>query len=107
MTNSHIATLVIVAASVTWALRALPFAALAPLRHSVIVRYLSLHMPLGVMAILTIYAIRESADYTPRHTTWLFIAVAATVGVHLWKRQAVLSILLGTGCYVILMSALG
>ena len=39
--NGYIALLVGVAAAVTWALAGLPFAALAPMRHSAVVKYLS------------------------------------------------------------------
>ncbi|WP_433465019.1 branched-chain amino acid transporter permease [Spirillospora sp. CA-128828] len=55
---------IIVAAAVTWALRALPFAALAPLRASGIVRYLNTRMPAGVMAILVVYCLRDPATAT-------------------------------------------
>lgn len=105
MDNAHIALLVGVAAVITWGLRALPFAALAPLRHSAVVRYLSVHMPVGVMVMLAIYTLRgpvEAGD--GRQLLWLAIAVVVTVGLHLWRRQAVLSILAGTAVYVTLMS---
>lgn len=46
-------------AAVTWALRALPFAALAPLRASGTVRYLSTRMPAGIMVILLVYCLRD------------------------------------------------
>lgn len=62
--NAYIAVLVLVSAAVTWALRALPFAALAPMRHSRVVEYLSVHMPVGVMLILAIYTVRTVAGDT-------------------------------------------
>lgn len=101
----HIAALVAVSAAVTWALRALPFAVLAPMRHSVIVKYLSLHMPLGVMVMLALYTIRGVTEATVPQQVWMGIAVAVTVGLHLWRRQALLSILAGTVVYVVLMTA--
>lgn len=48
-----------VSAAVTWGLRALPFAALAPLRASAVLHHLSERMPVGVMVILTVYALRD------------------------------------------------
>ncbi|CAN3129786.1 branched-chain amino acid transporter permease [Mycobacterium sp. smrl_JER01] len=105
--NAHIAVLVAVSAAVTWALRALPFAALAPLRHSRVVRYLSVHMPVGVMLILAVYTLRTVSGTTPVQLMWLGIAVAVTAGLHLWRGQALLSILAGTCCYVTLMSLWG
>ena len=105
--NAYIAVLVAVSAAVTWGLRALPFAALAPLRHSRVVKYLSVHMPVGVMLILAIYTLRTVAGDTATQLTWLAVAVAVTVGLHLWRAQALLSIVAGTTCYVTLMSVWG
>lgn len=104
--NGYIALLVGVSAAVTWALRALPFAVLAPMRHSAVVRYLSVHMPLGVMVMLAIYTLHSAARENVREMLWLAIGVAVTAGLHLWRRQALLSILVGTAVYVTLMSTL-
>lgn len=103
---AHIAAMVAVSAAITWALRALPFAALAPLRRSVVVRYLSLHMPLGVMVILAFYTLREipTADGLQR---WAALAaLAVTVGLHLWRRNLMLSIVGGTLTNVLIASLL-
>lgn len=105
--NGYIALLVALSAGITWALRALPFAVLAPLRHSMVVRYLSVHMPVGVMAILAIYTLTTVAGDTPAQLSWLIVGVAITAGLHLWRGQALLSILVGTASYVTLMSVWG
>jgi branched-subunit amino acid transport protein AzlD len=102
--NGYIALLVGVAAAVTWALRLLPFAALAPMRDSAVVKYLSLHMPVGVMVMLTIYTLKPAVGGDTLQVVWLVIAVALTAGLHLWRGQALLSILVGTAVYVTLMS---
>lgn len=102
--TGYIALLVGVAAALTWALRALPFAALAPMRHSAVVRYLSLHMPLGVMVMLALYTVRDAPEATGRQQLWLLIAILVTVGLQLWRRHALLSIFAGTAIYVALMS---
>ncbi len=103
----YIALLVAVAAAITWMLRAVPFAVLAPMRHSTVVRYLSTHMPLGVMAMLAIYTLRGHTDGSARHVLWLGIAVALTAGLHWMRGHALLSILVGTATYVGLMSVWG
>ncbi|MGN7780722.1 branched-chain amino acid transporter permease [Mycolicibacterium sp. 22603] len=102
--TAYIALLVGVAAALTWGLRALPFAALAPMRHSAVVRYLSLHMPLGVMVMLALYTVRDAPASTAHQQLWLIIAIAVTVGLQLWRRHALLSIFAGTTIYVALMS---
>ena len=105
--NGYIALMVVVSAAITWALRALPFAALAPLRASRAVTYLGVHMPVGVMVILAIYTLGTVVAETKVQALWLIIAVAVTAGLHVWRSQALLSILVGTTCYVTLMTAWG
>jgi branched-subunit amino acid transport protein AzlD len=101
--SAYIALLVGVSAAVTWALRILPFAALAPMRDSAIVKYLSVHMPVGVMVILALYTLR-GAPRAGLDLAWLVIGVLVTAGLHLWRGQALLSILVGTASYVALVS---
>ncbi|MFH8409173.1 branched-chain amino acid transporter permease [Streptomyces sp. NPDC018019] len=94
---------ILVAAAVTWALRALPFAVLTPLRASETVRYLATRMPAGVMVILLAYNLRDVSLSHARSLAPL-IALAVTVGLHLWRRNALLSILGGTAVHVLLAS---
>ncbi|MFD6275122.1 branched-chain amino acid transporter permease [Streptomyces sp. NPDC060209] len=94
---------ILVAAAVTWALRALPFAALAPLRASSTVQYLSTRMPVGVMVILVVYCLHD-IPVTRSSALAPAAALAATIGLHLWRRSALLSILGGTAVHVILAS---
>ncbi|MER6976359.1 branched-chain amino acid transporter permease [Streptomyces carpinensis] len=104
MPDTHYAVAaVLVAAAVTWGLRVLPFAALTPLRSSRTVQYLSTRMPAGVMVILLAYCLR---DLPLTHTRALapMAALAVTVGLHLWRRNALLSILGGTAVHVVLAS---
>ncbi|MFF7442968.1 branched-chain amino acid transporter permease [Streptomyces sp. NPDC008122] len=101
-TTYAIAT-VLVAAAVTWALRALPFVALAPLRASSTVQYLSTRMPAGIMIILIVYCLHDLPVTEVRAAAPL-VALVVTVGLHLWRRNALLSILGGTAVHVLLTS---
>ncbi|MEV0279958.1 AzlD domain-containing protein [Streptomyces sp. NPDC050610] len=94
---------ILVTAAVTWGLRALPFVALTPLRASKTVQYLSARVPAGVMIILLVYCLR---DIPLTHAASLapLIALAVTIGLHIWRRNALLSILCGTAVHVILAS---
>lgn len=94
-----------ISAAVTWALRALPFAVLAPLRASRTVQYLSARMPAGVMVILFVYCLRDLPLAHPRAAAPL-AALAVTAGLHLWRRNALLSIVGGTAVNVALASTL-
>lgn len=100
--NAYLFAAVAVSAGVTWGLRALPFTALAPLRASRTVRYLSTRMPAGVMVILLVYCLRDTPLDRPGQALAPLVALAATVGLHLWRRNALLSILGGTTVSVVL-----
>ncbi|BDX32744.1 putative branched-chain amino acid transport protein [Mycobacterium antarcticum] len=101
---THTAAMVIVSAAITWALRALPFAVLAPMRRSVVVRYLSLHMPVGIMIMLAVYTLRD-VPHLEAVSIWATLAaLTATVGLHVWRRNAVWSILAGTLVNVLIVS---
>ena len=72
MPNPHyLLAAVLVASAITWALRAVPFALLAPLRHSELIRFLGDHNPVGVMIALV--------GYTVRDIVWLDPAIALPI----------------------------
>jgi branched-subunit amino acid transport protein AzlD len=100
----HTAAMVGVSAAITWALRALPFAVLAPMRRSAVVRYLSLHMPVGIMLMLAIYTLRDAPRADAGHLWATVAALAVTAGLHLWRRNALLSIVGGTLVNVLVVS---
>lgn len=85
------------------ALRALPFAVLAPLRASATVQYLSTRMPAGVMVILVVYCLHD-LPVTQSRALASLAALTVTIGLHLWRRNALLSILAGTAVHVALAS---
>ncbi|MFF9607056.1 branched-chain amino acid transporter permease [Streptomyces sp. NPDC014684] len=87
----------------TWALRALPFTALGPLRANKAVQYLSTRMPAGVMVILSLYTLR-TVPVTEARAIAPLAGLAVTVGLHLWRRNALLSVFAGTALCVALSS---
>lgn len=89
---------------VTFALRALPFAVLEPLRGSAFMTFLSRYMPVGIMTILVVYTLKDVSLGTGWHGLPEVIGLAVTVGLHVWRRNALLSILGGTGVYVLLVN---
>lgn len=91
--------------AITWLLRALPFVILAPLRDSAVVANLGAHMPVGVMAILVIYTLRDVPQATAPHVLAVAAGLAATIALHLWRHNAMLSILAGTVVHVVLLNA--
>lgn len=89
--------------AITVGLRALPFVLIGPLRESRLIRFLGVHMPGGVMVILVAYTLRDVPLRAWPHGLPELIGVAVTAGLHLWRANAVLSIVAGTGTYVVLV----
>jgi branched-subunit amino acid transport protein AzlD len=104
--TTYLLAAVATAVAVTWGLRALPFAVLAPLRANAAVAYLNARMPIGVMVILAVYTLRDFSPAAPSRAWPTALALAVTVGLHLWRRNVVLSILGGTAVHVALASTL-
>ncbi|MBQ7421493.1 MAG: branched-chain amino acid transporter permease [Prevotella sp.] len=67
------------------------------------VRFLGRYLPLAVFALLVVYCLRHVDILTGNHGLPEFIAIAVTVGLHLWKRQMLLSIAGGTIAYMLLV----
>lgn len=102
--HSVVLTAVLVTAAITWAMRALPFVMLAPLRDSELLGYVGERMPVGIMLILAAYTLRgvDAGSLTSVGTAAL--ALAVTVGLQAWLGKATVSIFGGTALYVTLSS---
>jgi branched-subunit amino acid transport protein AzlD len=93
-----------VSAAVTWALRAAPFAMLAPLRHSALMAHIGERMPVGMMVILAVYTLRDTDPVVATSAGPAVLALAITIGLHLWRGSMTLSIFAGTAAYVLVTS---
>ncbi|MEV6742661.1 AzlD domain-containing protein [Streptomyces sp. NPDC051104] len=92
--------------TITLALRAVPFPVLGRLRGSALVRQLSAWMPVGILLILAVTALRGTMTKDAHGAWYALLAVAVTIGVHLgFGRRTILSVGIGTGVYLILLNA--
>lgn len=104
--TGYLAAALASAATITFALRSVPFAVLRPLRGSRLIGYLGAHMPAGIMVILVVYLLRDvTLDHRPYGLPEA-AALLVTVGLYLWRRNGVLGILAGTAVYMLLVNAL-
>lgn len=108
---AYLVAVAVVAGAVTFALRALPFALLRPLRESVLAARLAVWMPAGVLTILAVVmlldaaALAPDAPVDPRRVAHALTAAVVTVAVHLLGgRRTLLSIAAGTLAYVLLVN---
>ncbi|MCI8698192.1 MAG: branched-chain amino acid transporter AzlD [Oscillospiraceae bacterium] len=106
MTTLQIAALVAVMAVVTFLTRALPFLLFGrggePPK---VVLYLGRFLPPAVIAMLIVYCYRGTSFAEVSGWAPGFIAGAAVVLLHVWKRNNMLSIVGGTILYMVLVQA--
>ena len=65
------------------------------------VKYLGKVLPPAVFGMLIIYCLKNVSVFTGSHGIPELIAIAVTAGLHLWKRQMLLSIAGGTIVYML------
>lgn len=97
--------LVAVMAIVTILIRFLPFLIFRKKTPAYII-YLGEVLPPAIIGMLVIYCLKDiSVTAAPFGLPELF-AVASVVGVQVWKRNSILSILIGTILYMALMNSI-
>jgi branched-subunit amino acid transport protein AzlD len=98
----YIAAALAVAVAITVTLRTAPFLIKNTIDESALLIDVGRWMPLGAIAILTCYCLTTIDYLSANHGLPEIVGVVITVGVHLWRRNAVLSILTGTiACLVL------
>lgn len=101
-TEHYLLAAVTLAAAITFALRLLPFIFRRALKGSQLLDALSHWLPLGAMICLTAYVLLE-IDYSSPQTALPYLAGAAvTAGLHLWRKNMVLSLAAGSAVCIIL-----
>ena len=110
--------LVGVAAIITFLLRAFPFIIFGGKKQMPEkVKRIADYLPVAIMAVLVIYCIKNeilglwnyiiSADFTGiKGFGAAMVGVISTAVMHLWKRKTLLSIVIGTAIYMILIRVL-
>ncbi len=98
------AAVVAVAAACTFVTRAAPFVAFGGKREvPQLVRYLGQVLPPAVMAVLIVYCLKGVRPGVYPHGLPELLSITVVAGLHLWKRNNLLSIGLGTVCYMLLV----
>lgn len=67
------------------------------------VHYLGRALPPAIFGMLLVYCLRNTQLFSGSHGIPEAAALLVTAGLHLWKRQTLLSVAGGTLCYVLLV----
>ena len=95
----HSVAIIAVAAIVTLIIRAVPFVAFDGKR----VTYLGKVLPPAIMVILVIYCVKGINLFTGSHGFPELLSIAVVALLHIWKKNTLLSIAVGTILYMILV----
>lgn len=101
---SHPIAIIAVAAAATLFIRAIPFVIFGGKREvPETVTYLGKVLPPAIMVILVIYCIKSINLFSGNHGMPELLSIAVVAGLHIWKRNTLLSIACGTILYMILV----
>lgn len=103
MNNLHSILLIAVIALVTIALRFIPFLIFGNRETPKYISYLGRVLPFAIMGMLVVYCLRNTDLTAMPFGIPEIISCALVVGLHLWKKNTLLSILGGTVCYMVLV----
>ena len=102
--NVHGILMVAVTAAVTVLLRFLPFLIFGGEKKTPpYVLYLGKVLPYAIMGMLVIFCLKSVSFANPPYGLPELISAAVVVGLHVWKRKTLLSIVAGTVCYMLLV----
>ena len=83
--------------------RFIPFVLISGRETPKYIQYLGKALPGAIFGMLVVYCLKAVDPMVYSHGLPELIAIAITVGLHLWKRQMLLSIAGGTVCYMLLL----
>ena len=104
MTDTHAVLTIAVCAVVTAALRFLPFVIFGENRKTPeVITYLGKVLPFAIMGMLVVYCLKDVTFLSTPFGIPEAIGCAAVAGLHVWKRNTLLSIGAGTVIYMLLV----
>ena len=104
MTDVRSMIIIAVVAAVTMLLRFLAFAVFGKHKKTPdYITYISSVLPYAIMGMLVVYCLKDVSITAAPHGLPELIAGAVVVGLHLWKKNTLLSIVSGTVVYMLLI----
>ena len=103
MSNTYVIVMIAIMAGVTMLLRFLPFLIFGERKTPAYIDFLGKYLPYAIMGMLVVYCLKGMAFTEAPFGIPEIIAVAVTAGLHVWKRNTLISIICGTVCYMIMI----
>ena len=106
MTELKFFLMVAIMAIISAALRFIPFLIFGSGKKTPdIITKLGEMLPYAVIAMLVVYCLKGVSLFAYPYGLPEFISIALVAVLYLWKRNTLLSMIAGTGCYMILIQA--
>ncbi|MDL2264203.1 branched-chain amino acid transporter permease [Synergistaceae bacterium OttesenSCG-928-I11] len=103
MTTAQVIVTIAMVLLGTMITRYLPFLVFSGSRTPDFVRYLGRFLPSAALGMLVVYCFKDVPFLSGNHGAPELIAACATIALHVWKRQMLLSIAGGTIAYMLLV----
>lgn len=101
--NLNRVVIILSCAILTFGLRAFPFLMLRSKEMPKRVDYVGNVLPMAIMATFVVYCMKNISNGSILEALPILLGVALTAVIHLWKKNTVFSILVGTAAYMILI----
>lgn len=105
MPDIRSAVLIGVCALITAALRFIPFLVFGGKRKTpAFIAYLGKVLPFAIMGMLVVFCLKNVSLTAYPHGIPELLGVLTVAGLHIWKRNTLLSIIAGTVVYILLVN---
>ena len=99
MNIEYLVIVIVIMSLATFATRLPPFVLFSGREKHPLLQFVAKYTPPMMMTILVIYMLK-GVDFLAMEGLYAFAALAITIAFHLWKRNALLSICVGTSFYM-------
>lgn len=102
MSDTMVLLLILVMAGVTMAIRFLPFVLFKGKDTPAYIVFLGKYLPCSIIAMLVVYCVKDVSVSNKPYGMPELIGVIVVAVLHIWKRNTLLSIVVGTVSYMLL-----
>lgn len=103
LSTSQMLITILVAGACTFATRVIPFAIFGNRKVPEIIKYLGKILPPAIIGVLIIYCIKDSYNFQLNTFLPQILGIIITAVMHLWRKNVLLSISVGTISYMLMV----
>lgn len=103
LSTSQMLITILVAGVCTFATRVIPFAIFGNRKVPEIIKYLGKILPPAIIGVLIIYCIKDSYNFQLNTFLPQILGIIITAVMHLWRKNVLLSISVGTISYMLMI----